>query len=51
MIKEVGLKDHDYYGFGGPKSSIIWYLDPLGSDVHIYGTVRTIKGILIWVRL
>ena len=30
MIKELGLKDHDYYGFLGSKSLIIWYLDPLG---------------------
>ena len=29
IIKELGLKDHDDYGFWGPKSLIIWYLDPL----------------------
>ena len=27
IIKELSFKDHDY---SGPKSLIIWYLDPLG---------------------
>ena len=31
IIKDVGLKDRDYYGFGGPSPYIIiWYVDPLG---------------------
>ena len=30
IIQELGLQDHDYYGFWGLSPLKIWYLDPLG---------------------
>ena len=42
ILKELGLKDHDYYGFWGPTSLIIWYLHPLG--VPSCSTNQTLRG-------
>ena len=30
---ELGPKDHPYYGFGGPNSVMVVYMDPLGIAV------------------